>query len=73
MTKVTYRFDLDNPDDQEKLKIFQQAENMSRVMWEFTHNTKRIACNLDEKQYEGFEIAMNRFHSLLEQYGVVRE
>ncbi len=73
MSRVIYEFDLDNPDDKILLKVHQQAEVMSLVIWEFTHNTKKIACNLDEKQFEGFQAAMARFYFLMDEHGVSRE
>lgn len=70
MTIVTYKFNLEDPDDRDHLKAVQQAKEMKMLIWDFTHNTKHTISKLDEKQLEGFDIAMIRFWGMIEEYDV---
>lgn len=68
---ITYTFDTDKDEDRDSIKIFQQAHEMSRLIWEFSNNNKRrMEAIPDKKHREGYEMALDRWFELNREFEV---
>lgn len=67
--KVVWEFDPDNPEDKEKLHLYQKAGGMHRALWDFSQvlREKLKYADLSEDETKTYEYLRDSFFALLDE------
>lgn len=70
--KAILEFNLDDFDDTEKYKLYNQAKDMYLAIWDFQQFLRNMEKHNDmtEKEYEIFEKLNDKFYEVLDNYNV---
>jgi len=67
---ITYRFDMDDPDDRNEQRIVSKAMDMHSVLWDFDRALRGMIDAHDEEGAGALDAAHDRLWEIMNEHGV---